>query len=265
MITRSFRFRLRGAEEQNFVFSQNIMSSSQKEEEKESKQEIRVASIDVMKPIPSLMMSCSDSKCDFHVTPFQRRPLSEEDVLIKMKYCGVCHSDLHHAANHNHKFNETKYPCVPGHELAGIVIAVGKKVSKVKIGDAVGVGCMVDACLECDNCKKGEEQWCSKKNVGTYGASDRHGRAATSPVGGHTLGGYSQYHVCHERFVIVVPKGFPLQYVGPIMCAGITMYVGEGSKFRYRLLLSFSYTLPLSLSIPRQVRSFNPPFKCEQR
>eukprot|EP00938_MAST-03A_sp_MAST-3A-sp1_P000174 g174.t1 len=141
-----------------------------------------------------------------------------------MKYCGVCHSDLHHAANHNHKFGETKYPCVPGHELAGIVQAVGSKVSKVKIGDEVGVGCMVDSCLQCDQCMKGEEQWCTKKITGTYGSRDRHGRAATYPVGGHTLGGYSQYHVCDERFVIVVPKGYPLSHVGPVMCAGITMY-----------------------------------------
>jgi hypothetical protein len=198
---------------------------SSKEDEKEEKsRDATSAQIDVTKPIPTLCMSCSDSKCDFHVTPFFRRALGEKDVLIKMKYCGVCHSDLHHAANHNHKMNKTKYPCVPGHELAGVVAGVGSKVNKVKIGDEVGVGCIVDSCLECDQCKKGEEQWCKKKIVGTYGARDRHGRAATYPVGGHTLGGYSQYHVCHEHFVITVPKGYPLSHAGPVMCAGITMY-----------------------------------------
>eukprot|EP00939_MAST-03C_sp_MAST-3C-sp1_P003101 g3101.t1 len=189
--------------------------------------------------IDVLCMYTKDASCDFHVGKFKRRKVGDYDVLIDMKFCGVCHSDLHHAANHNHKFKETPYRCVPGHELAGVCKAVGPKVTKIQVGDHVGVGCMVDSCLDCAQCKQGEEQKCTKGNVGTYGATQKYGRAAICPDAPeqHTLGGYTSQMVCDERFVIRVPKSYPLKFAGPVMCAGITMYdplrahkVGKGSR-----------------------------------
>mmetsp|Transcript_83601 Transcript_83601/g.135547 ORF Transcript_83601/g.135547 Transcript_83601/m.135547 type:complete len:394 (+) Transcript_83601:1-1182(+) len=168
-------------------------------------------------------MGCTDEKCDFKPMPMQRRPVGEEDVLIDMVYCGICHTDLHTAAGHLGGIGMKKYPCVPGHELAGICTAVGSKVTLVKVGDQVGVGCMVDSCLNCAACKRGEEQMCSKQ-VGTYGATDKSGRAATYPAGGHTLGGYTTQMVVHERFAIIIPANYPLKFAGPVMCAGVTLY-----------------------------------------
>ena len=168
----------------------------------------------------SLCMACSDETCDFKPLVMQRRALGPNDILIDMKFCGVCHSDLHHAAGHN--MGQTKYPCVPGHELAGVCIAVGGACSKIRIGMRVGVGCIVDSCLTCAACLQGEEQKCSKM-VGTYGRPDNgSGRAATP--NGWTLGGYTTKFVVHEHFAVVIPDGFPLEAAGPVMCAGITMY-----------------------------------------
>ena len=96
------------------------------------------------------------------------------------------------------------YPCVPGHELAGVCIRVGDAVTRVKVGDHVGVGCMVDSCLSCSACLRGEEQKCTKQ-VPTYNGKDRSGRAATYPPGGHTLGGYTSKMVVHERFAVIIP------------------------------------------------------------
>mmetsp|Transcript_94344 Transcript_94344/g.197025 ORF Transcript_94344/g.197025 Transcript_94344/m.197025 type:complete len:407 (-) Transcript_94344:810-2030(-) len=175
-------------------------------------------------PVDVLCMACEDSSCDFKPVKMQRRPVGPEDVLIDMKYCGVCHSDLHVAANHWAAGGmPTKYSCVPGHELAGVCIAVGEKVTKVKVGDHVGVGCMVDSCLECKECLAGNEQKC-KKMVQTYNQEDRSGRAATYPQGGHTLGGYTSKFVVHEKFSIVIPKSYPLECAGPVLCSGVTMY-----------------------------------------
>ena len=137
----------------------------------------------VSQPIDTLCMACEDATCSFKPMRFKRRPLGPKDVLIDMKYCGVCHSDLHRAADHLGKVGRgCEYPCVPGHELAGVCVAVGSEVVKFKIGDQVGVGCLVDSCLECEQCLKGEEQKCAK-SVGTYQASDWSGRAATFPPG----------------------------------------------------------------------------------
>jgi hypothetical protein len=140
-------------------------------------------------PVETLCMGCADEKCDFKPMAMQRRPLGDSDVLIDMKYCGICHTDLHTAAGHLKALGMKQYPCVPGHELSGVCTAVGAKVTRVKVGDQVGVGCMVDSCLNCSACKRGEEQKCLKQ-VGTYNAKDNgSGRAATYPAGGHTLGG----------------------------------------------------------------------------
>lgn len=193
-------------------------------------------------PIDALCMACEDSKCDFKPMAIKRRPLGPKDVLIDMKYCGVCHSDLHFAANHmGHLGAATKYPIVPGHELAGICTAVGSEVSKIKVGDYVGVGCLVDSCLECKHCKGDEEQWCQgglQNAVPTFnGPSEKYGRSDTFPKGGHTLGGYSTKFVVTEHFAIKVPQSYPLEAAGPVMCAGITVWdplrksqAGPGTK-----------------------------------
>jgi uncharacterized zinc-type alcohol dehydrogenase-like protein len=170
--------------------------------------------------VDALCMACSDQSCDFKPVVLPRRPLGDYDVLIDMKYCGVCHSDLHKAANHN--MGATQYPCVPGHELAGVCAAIGPKVTKIQVGMHVGVGCMVDSCLECQACTQGEEQKC-KSYVSTYGGVDKGSGRAFSPIG-YTLGGYTTKHVVHERFAIIIPRSYPLEAAGPVMCAGITMY-----------------------------------------
>lgn len=198
-------------------------------------------------PIDTLCMACTDQSCDFKPMMFQRRPLGANDILIDMwvfvlhahprlphpctngscrKFCGVCHTDLHFAANHISVAGivRTTYPCVPGHELAGIVMAVGAAVSKVKVGEPVGVGCMVDACLKCSHCKKGRENKCLRQ-VPTYQGKDLNGRAATYPVGGQTVGGYTTRMVVHEHFAIRIPKGYPLECAGPVMCSGVTVSV----------------------------------------
>eukprot|EP00929_Paragymnodinium_shiwhaense_P021891 TRINITY_DN1414_c0_g2_i1.p1 TRINITY_DN1414_c0_g2~~TRINITY_DN1414_c0_g2_i1.p1 ORF type:complete len:426 (+),score=76.44 TRINITY_DN1414_c0_g2_i1:99-1376(+) len=177
-------------------------------------------------PIDAVCLQCEDASCDFKPVAFKRRAIGDFDVLIDMKYCGICHTDLHYAADHMKKIGgplKTVYPITPGHELAGVCIAVGPRVTKFKPGDHVGVGCMVDACLNCKDCKKGEEQKCLKQ-VGTYNADDHSGRAATFPEGGKTKGGYSTKMVVTERFGIKLPQEYPLEAAGPVMCAGITMY-----------------------------------------
>jgi len=183
----------------------------------------------------TLCMACTDAGCDFKPTVLPRREPGELDVVIDVHFVGVCHSDLHHAASHMNKVMKVPYPSVPGHEIAGIVSAVGSKVTKFKVGDHAGVGCMVDSCLSCSKCKSGEEQKCVKQSTGTYGAKNKHGRAA-SPTG-YTLGGYTDKFVCTENFVVSIPKDYPLEAAGPIFCAAITMYdplkaagVGPGSK-----------------------------------
>jgi uncharacterized zinc-type alcohol dehydrogenase-like protein len=173
--------------------------------------------------IDTLCMACVDTSCDFKPVALRRRAVGPRDILIDMKYCGVCHSDLHFAAGHvNVGPMQARYPCVPGHELAGVVIAVGEACTKVKVGMKVGVGCMVDSCQDCSSCRAGEEQKCMRQ-VATYGGQDNGSGRAESPCG-YTLGGYTNKMVVDERFAIIVPDGFPLEAAGPVMCAGITMY-----------------------------------------
>ena len=170
----------------------------------------------------ALAMGCRDCDCSFEAMKIKRRAVADYDVAFDLKFCGVCHSDLHFAANHLKNVMPTSYPCVPGHELAGVVTAVGEKVTKLKVGDHVGVGCMVDSCLECKACKSGEEQKCSKQ-VGTYNGKDWSGRAAGDDDK-VTKGGYSSKMVVHERFAISIPKTYPLEAAGPVLCSGITLY-----------------------------------------
>lgn len=147
---------------------------------------------------------------------FERRPVGDNDILIEIKYSGVCHSDIHTIRGH---WGKQQYPQVPGHEIAGIVAAVGKNVTKFKVGDKAGVGCMVDSCMHCDSCKKGEEHHCETTGmVGTYGVPEK-----SSPTG-ITQGGYSDNIVVTEHFAIKIPDNIDLQYAAPLLCAGITTY-----------------------------------------
>ena len=158
---------------------------------------------------------------------FERREPGPRDVQFEILYCGVCHSDLHQVRN---EWGGTVYPIVPGHEIVGRVTKVGVDVTKFKVGDLAGVGCLVDSCRECDNCGKGLEQFCRKGSTGTYNDPDRH-------TGGVTYGGYSNQIVVDEDFVLRVSDKLPLEGIAPLLCAGITTYsplrhwgVGKGHK-----------------------------------
>ena len=150
-----------------------------------------------------------------------RPKVGEMDVKFKMEFCGICHSDCHLGLNH---LGGSMYPMVPGHELCGTVIEVGSGVTKVKVGDKCGVGCIIDSCLDCGTCKGGDEQYCEKGgSTHTYNSLKNHGH-----IGGNqetqNFGGYSGSNVVHEHFIIKIPDDMPLEKAGPIMCAGITMY-----------------------------------------
>ncbi len=157
----------------------------------------------------------------------ERRAPKPTDVQIDILFCGVCHSDLHTVRN---EWGGTKYPVVPGHEIVGRVSAIGNKVTKFRVGDLAGIGCMVDSCRECDNCKEGLEQYCSTGMVGTYNGKERDGS-------GITFGGYSKQILAHEDFILHITDKLPLEGVAPLLCAGITTYsplrhwnVGKGDK-----------------------------------
>ncbi len=144
-----------------------------------------------------------------------RRPPGAHDVQIEIAYCGVCHSDLHTVRS---EWAGTLYPCVPGHEIVGHVSAVGAQVSNFKVGDVVGVGCLVESCHHCASCGEGLEQFCENGWTGTYNSK-------TNDAPGHTLGGYSQRIVVSDKFVLKIrhPKE-QLAAVAPLLCAGITTY-----------------------------------------
>lgn len=146
---------------------------------------------------------------------FERRSVGDNDVQIAIKYCGVCHSDIHTVRD---EWAPQKYPLIPGHEIAGIVTAVGKNVTNFKVGDKAGVGCMVDSCGKCNSCQNGSEQYCDNHaTLWTYGTPD--------PVlGGVTQGGYSDIIVVQQHFVIKIPQSMDLQYAAPLLCAGVTTY-----------------------------------------
>jgi uncharacterized zinc-type alcohol dehydrogenase-like protein len=158
----------------------------------------------------------------------ERRAAGPHDVQIDIAYCGVCHSDLHTVRS---EWGGTRYPCVPGHEIVGRVSAVGGDVKKFKVGDVVGVGCLVGSCQRCPSCAEGLEQYCEVGFVGTY-------NGPTRDAPGHTLGGYSQRIVVDDKFVLKIrhPEA-QLAAVAPLLCAGITTYsplrhwnVGPGKK-----------------------------------
>ncbi len=144
----------------------------------------------------------------------ERRSPNPTDVVIAIDYCGVCHSDIHTARG---EWGPTAYPFVPGHEIVGRVIAVGKKVKKFKVGDLAGVGCFVDSCGKCDCCKSHEEQFCRTHTAFTYNSTELDGKTPT-------YGGYSSHITVKDKYVLKVKKGLPLERVAPLLCAGITTY-----------------------------------------
>jgi uncharacterized zinc-type alcohol dehydrogenase-like protein len=159
-------------------------------------------------------------------TTVQRRDVGPKDVLIEIRYAGICHSDIHTVRG---EWGQVAYPLTVGHEIVGVVTEVGAGVSKHAVGDRVGVGCMVNSCRECANCLAGEEQYCLNGNVGTYASVDRDGTV--------TQGGYSTHVVVDEDFVLRVPESIPYEAAAPLLCAGITTYsplrhwkAGPGSK-----------------------------------
>ena len=145
---------------------------------------------------------------------FERREPGPRDVQIDIAFCGVCHSDLHTARS---EWGGTKYPCVPGHEIVGHVVAVGSAVTRFKAGDTVGVGCMVDSCKRCASCQDGFEQYCENGFTGTYNGPEQ-------GTGGNTYGGYSNRIVVDQDFVLRISHGANLAAVAPLLCAGITTY-----------------------------------------
>ncbi|MFE4198492.1 NAD(P)-dependent alcohol dehydrogenase [Paenarthrobacter sp. NPDC056912] len=150
---------------------------------------------------------------DLALTTIERREVGPNDVHIDIKFAGICHSDIHTVRG---DWGPQQYPLAPGHEIAGIVTEVGPEVTKHKVGDRVGVGCMVNSCKECANCLAGEEQYCLNGNVGTYGSVDRDGTI--------TQGGYSSSVVVNEDFVVTIPEGLDLDVAAPLLCAGITTF-----------------------------------------
>jgi uncharacterized zinc-type alcohol dehydrogenase-like protein len=146
-------------------------------------------------------------------TTIERREVGADDVLIRIEYAGICHSDIHTVRG---DWGPQPYPVVPGHEIVGIVDRVGSSVTKHKVGDRVGVGCMVNSCRECDSCRAGNEQYCDNGMIGTYAATDRDGTT--------TQGGYSTHVVVDADFVLSVPDGLDPAAAAPLLCAGITTY-----------------------------------------
>lgn len=168
-----------------------------------------------------------DAKSPLAPFQFERRGLRPSDVQLDILFSGVCHSDLHTVRS---DWGRSSYPCVPGHEIVGRVTAIGSEVTRFKVGEVVGVGCMVDSCRTCANCSDGEEQFCLNGAVMTYNGPEKH-------IGGHTFGGYANNMVVDEAFALNIPASLDLAATAPLLCAGITTYspmrhwkVGPGQK-----------------------------------
>jgi uncharacterized zinc-type alcohol dehydrogenase-like protein len=179
-----------------------------------------------MPPTATPALSTPSAGAPFELTTIERRELGERDVLIDIKFCGICHSDIHQVKD---EWGGSIFPMVPGHEIAGVVAAVGSAVTRFSAGDHVGVGCLVDSCGECEYCQAGEEQFCTKGAVATYNGRGYDGEP--------TYGGYSQQVVVSDRFVVSIPASLELADAAPLLCAGITTYVplkhwkiGKGTK-----------------------------------
>lgn len=145
---------------------------------------------------------------------FERRDPKPNDVVIDIKFCGICHSDIHQARD---EWGGSTFPMVPGHEIVGVVSQVGSGVTKHKVGDTVGVGCIVDSCRHCVNCERNLEQFCVNGMSGTYNSLEQDKKTPTQ-------GGYSEKIVVDENYVLKMPKNLPLDKAAPLLCAGITLY-----------------------------------------
>ncbi|MEK7389495.1 MAG: NAD(P)-dependent alcohol dehydrogenase [Elusimicrobiota bacterium] len=154
--------------------------------------------------------------CDSPLSPyvFDRREPGDHDIRIDISFCGICHSDIHQARN---EWGAASYPMVPGHEIVGRVTHVGRRVRKFKVGEFAAVGCLVDSCRKCPNCRKGLEQHCTQFVSFTYGSVERDGKTPTQ-------GGYSSHIVVDSAYALTVASGQPLERVAPLLCAGITTY-----------------------------------------
>lgn len=162
----------------------------------------------------ALGYAAKSAKSALEAFSFQRREPRPADVVIDIKYCGICHSDIHQARD---EWGGSIFPMVPGHEIAGVVTKVGGSVTKFKVGDRVGVGCFVDSCRTCSSCAKGEQQYCQQGMTGTYNSYERDGKTPT-------YGGYSNNIVVDENYVLRMPQNIPLDRGAPLLCAGITLY-----------------------------------------
>ncbi|MWC29879.1 NAD(P)-dependent alcohol dehydrogenase [Paenibacillus sp. MMS18-CY102] len=201
------------------------------------------------------VLSVPSAKAPFEKTAIERRELRPNDILVDIKFSGICHSDIHSAWD---EWGGGMFPMVPGHEIAGVVEAVGAAVSKFAVGDRVGVGCFVDSCGECEYCLQGEEQYCTKGFVGTYNSLDYDGNP--------TYGGYSQKIVVTERFVVRIPDSLQLEVASPLLCAGITTYsplkhwkAGPGKKVAVvglgglgHLAVQYAHTLGAEVTVLSQ-------------
>lgn len=204
------------------------------------------------KNITTRVLSVPSAKAAFEQATIERRDLRPDDVLIDIKYCGICHSDIHNAHN---DFGSGVFPMVPGHEIAGVVSAVGSDVTKFAVGDRVGVGCFVDSCGECDFCRRGEEQFCKKGVVVVFNSIGYDGDL--------TYGGYSQKIVVKDKFVVRIPDGLELDAASPLLCAGITTYsplkhwnAGPGKKVAVlgmgglgHLAVQFAHTMGAEVTV----------------
>ncbi|MGJ8592972.1 MAG: NAD(P)-dependent alcohol dehydrogenase [Aquaticitalea sp.] len=155
-----------------------------------------------------------DAKTDLKPMEIERRKVGDNDIKIDITYCGVCHSDIHTVRN---EWQNSVYPVVPGHEIIGRVVQVGKNVDNLKKNDLAGVGCLVDSCKDCSACDDHLEQFCENGMIGTYNSKDKH-------LGGHTFGGYSTSIVVDKEFILKIPNNLDEKAVAPLLCAGITTY-----------------------------------------
>ena len=168
--------------------------------------------------IPARAFAVQSATAPISPITIERRHVGPHDVLLDVLYCGICHSDIHQVRDEWKTWGPTSYPCVPGHEVIGRVAAVGEKVTRFKIGDIGGVGCLVDSCRVCDSCRNGREQNCEQGATFTYNSPDKSG------AGQVTYGGYSDKMVVTEHFVIRIPPGADLAATAPLLCAGVTTF-----------------------------------------
>ncbi|KAI5325005.1 hypothetical protein L3X38_034078 [Prunus dulcis] len=180
------------------------------------------AAFEAKPPVNAYGWAARDSSGVLSPFHFTRRANSDDDITVKILYCGICHGDIHLVKN---KIWPTLYPTVPGHEIVGQVIRTGKNVTKFRVGDIAGVGCIVGSCGSCDNCKQDLENYCPKM-LWTFQGQHEDGTRA--------FGGYSDNMVVEERYAVLIPNGFALAGTAPLLCAGITVTVVSSSPSKQK-------------------------------